>query len=360
MILIYLAPVPWDSIAQRPHFFVNSVLCNGTAEKVYWINPIPSRLPMVSDIRRLFSKIEPSSFSKPEKLEIVEPGKFVPIEPFPKLFKLINSVQFKNLLRKIESIIKCHKNEKIVLVIGKPSQLALTILDKFLFDITIADIMDDFPYFFHGRSRSSMHLMMKQLISKVKYVWFSSHNLEKNYSYLATKYRVILNASSSTLLSKKIQYKRNRNKIIYGYIGSINSWFDWNFVDKLAKTRPNSEIWIIGPRYIPIPLLPDNVKILPAIEHGEVGKYLSYFSYGLIPFKQNELTDSVDPVKYYEYIAYDIPVISTNFGEMKIRIDNNLACSLEGHLMGKEVIVEDKIFWEDRFTKDIFDIEFNC
>jgi hypothetical protein len=43
------------------------------------------------------------------------------------------------------------------------------------------------------------------------------------------------------------------------------------------------------------------------------------FDVGLIPFKRTDLTASVDPIKYYEYRALHLPVLSTCFGEMALR-----------------------------------------
>ncbi|MFZ7243584.1 hypothetical protein ACLSZ5_10600, partial [Avibacterium avium] len=350
MILIYLAPVPWHSIAQRPHFFVKSMLDSGDVDKVYWIDPIPSRFPRISDLRRLFQRIEPDSFPKPENLIVVNPGVFIPIEPLSKLFRVINYSSFEILLRKIKEIIDFYLEDSIVLVVGKPSQLALTALDRFSFNITIADIMDDFPCFFTGMAQTSMRQMMIQLISKVQCTWFSSHNLKNKYSSLTNSYKVILNASSSLL----VKHKRlnSPEKVIYGYIGSINSWFDWSFINKLAEAQPDREIWIVGPRYVTLPLLAGNIKVLPAVDHDKIGEYLACFSYGIIPFKKNELTESVDPVKYYEYIAYGLPVISTSFGEMSIRIKQGFACSLEQHLQGIKCQQEVETTWEHRFTRE--------
>ncbi len=48
---------------------------------------------------------------------------------------------------------------------------------------------------------------------------------------------------------------------------------------------------------------------------------MAEFDVGLIPFKQNALTAAVDPIKYYEYRALALPVISTDFGEMHERGD---------------------------------------
>jgi hypothetical protein len=43
------------------------------------------------------------------------------------------------------------------------------------------------------------------------------------------------------------------------------------------------------------------------------------FAVGLIPFVRSRLTDCVDPIKYYEYRALGVPVLSTRFGEMANR-----------------------------------------
>ena len=43
---------------------------------------------------------------------------------------------------------------------------------------------------------------------------------------------------------------------------------------------------------------------------------MAQFDVGLIPFLKNRLTDSVDPIKYHEYRALGLPVVSTSFGEM--------------------------------------------
>jgi hypothetical protein len=46
---------------------------------------------------------------------------------------------------------------------------------------------------------------------------------------------------------------------------------------------------------------------------------MSQFDVGLIPFKRSTLTSSVDPIKFYEYRALGLPVVSSAFGEMALR-----------------------------------------
>jgi len=115
--------------------------------------------------------------------------------------------------------------------------------------------------------------------------------------------------------------------------------------------------------------LPKNIELLPACDHMSAIKAMQDFSIGLIPFKKNELTDSVDPVKYYEYRALGLPVLSTRFGEMELRdcelgvflmdADTDLNTLVKDALNCKKSDDIDRAFiaensWSDRFD-NIFD-----
>jgi len=224
------------------------------------------------------------------------------------------------------------------------------------FKYVIADVMDDYPQFFSGLAQVSVNKLLKDILGKADIALFSSSGLINKYSSLAASSLLIKNACSHDFLSQlqenssdvNTQYLK-KEVITYGYIGSIAKWFDWDFIFRLSSEKPNSLIRIIGPNYSKLINLPKNVVLEPAIHHSQIPKIVKSFDYGLIPFKINELTDSVDPVKYYEYTAAKVPVISTSFGEMAQRIDSGFAVTLEQHLNNKHPIIESPIFWEDRF-----------
>lgn len=357
MIIIYLSPVPWDSIAQRPHFFVKHLLETEKAEKVFWINPTPSRLPKISDFQnRLFKKLEPKSISKFPGLEIINPGLFFPVEPIPLIYYMLNMFNLIKLRKVIENIAEVH--EDIIFIQGKPSKLAQYLCNSFKFKKRIVDMMDDFPYFFSGLSRYSMKRLMKMTLNQSCLAIFSSSHLYDKYKDKCKKSIVIKNACSSNLVTELSLISRtsNQEKRVYGYIGSINSWFDWDSVISLAEKEKDSIIRLIGPCYIrPKYSLPQNIIIEEAVEHTKVPHLLKEFDYGLIPFKINELTESVDPVKYYEYIAAGLPVISSCFGEMKERIHLGYTYDFESY--SKKVILrkDNVVTWEDRFR--LFDLQ---
>ena len=112
----------------------------------------------------------------------------------------------------------------------------------------------------------------------------------------------------------------NHRDVVLGYIGCLGSWFDWPLVLELARRLPESRLELIGPRHAPLPgNMPSNISIFPPCQQSEAPKHLARFSAGLIPFRNNSLTAGVDPIKYYEYRAAGLPVLTTSFGEMALR-----------------------------------------
>ncbi|UXI00541.1 glycosyltransferase [Photobacterium sp. TY1-4] len=351
MNIIYLSPVSWNSIAQRPHFFAKNCLEQGV-ENFYWIQPTASRFPKLSDFRTKVVGVESKGIEKPSNLHILNCSGLLPIEPLEDIYSKLNHVAIKYFIGKLQAI--GFDSNNTILISGKPSRLALHMIEGFTFKKIIFDIMDDYPYFFDGIASKSVANLLTRSLSLSDEVWFSSTGLFDKYKDNTTVSKVIRNACDSSFVqSLQGVEKVNSDYCVYGYIGSIASWFDWDFVIKLAKSKPDSVVRLIGPCYTKLPDLPDNISVEPAVEHSEIASLLVSFDYGLIPFKLDELTEAVDPVKYYEYVAAGIPIISTAFGEMKHRVNEGKVLTLEMHLNGCMPKENEVITWEDRF-KDIF------
>jgi hypothetical protein len=111
---------------------------------------------------------------------------------------------------------------------------------------------------------------------------------------------------------------KSERQNILGYVGTMGQWFDWELVFAIARAKPHMQVQLIGPVFGSIPgNLPENIKLLPPCTHTAAIAAMQSFSVGLIPFLQTRLTKSVDPIKYYEYRAMGLPVISSTFGEMR-------------------------------------------
>jgi glycosyltransferase involved in cell wall biosynthesis len=60
-----------------------------------------------------------------------------------------------------------------------------------------------------------------------------------------------------------------------------------------------------------------NVRLLGHKAYSELPAYLNCFNVAVIPFKNNELTRGVNPVKLYEYLAAGKPVVSSDLPEVR-------------------------------------------
>lgn len=314
MSLIYLSPVPWASFSQRPHKFVEW-FHRRTGRQVIWIEPYPTRFPRLSDFNRTASIKQEAGKAPPQWLKILTP-KALPIEPLPGSGWLNNGL-WSSLIRELKALVG--EREPLV-VVGKPSVLALQVLDVFHPKHSIYDAMDDFPAFYSGLSRMAMARRETQLVQRVNKVWVSSTALKTRWASTGAAICFVPNALDEVLMPSISLTRDKSERKVFGYVGTIGAWFDWDWVLTLANLRSGDVIRLIGPVFSPAPFeLPPNVELLPPCAHAAALKAMCEFDVGLIPFKRNELTVSVDPIKYYEYRALGLPVISTNFGEMEFR-----------------------------------------
>jgi hypothetical protein len=314
MRLVYLSPVPWASFAQRPHKFVEW-FHKRSGEEVLWIDPYPTRFPALSDFKRLDSPALQAVYEHPSWLQVVKPTA-VPLEPLPGSGWL-NALMWRQVFTHLDTFVN---RRAALVVIGKPSVLALVTLKKFRWGRSIYDAMDDFPAFYEGLSRVAIRRREEQLARRVSVIWASSTVLRRRWNGLRPDVQLVHNGLDLSALPTSKTPPRSSEQKVFGYVGTIATWFDWDWVCVLAEARPKDEIRLIGPVFEPsIQKLPQNISLLPACNHAEALRAMMDFDVGLIPFKRNELTASVDPIKYYEYRALSLPVVSTDFGEMRCR-----------------------------------------
>lgn len=314
MQLVYLSPVPWSSFAQRPHKFVAWFHASNGGD-VLWIDPYPTRFPLLSDFHRLGSQGSNENRTSPPWLRVIRPSA-LPVEPLP-ASGLVNAFMWRSTLKGID---KFARQNPTLLAIGKPSVLALTVLKQLNGVKSVYDAMDDFPAFYSGFSRLAMSQRERELVRRVTWVLASSTALKQRWAEVRPDVQLVHNGLDAEVLPVPRSSITDREKKVLGYVGTIGPWFDWDWVITLAKARPMDVVRLIGPVFAPaLCALPENIELLPPCSHQEALRAMQDFDVGLIPFKKNDLTASVDPIKYYEYRALGLPVISTDFGEMAFR-----------------------------------------
>jgi hypothetical protein len=311
--LVYFAPVPWASYAQRPHYFVREWFAHAGGS-VVWVDPYPTRFPAAGDLRRFSApdRVTPPAVAG---LMVMRP-RGLPVEPIAGGRWLNRRAIFRPWLERLHSRIG---GERIVLGIGRPSDLALAALETLSPEASVFDAMDDFPEFYTGRAKRWTAACERRISESVSMVLASSTALLKKFEASAIPCRLVRNAFAMDNLPAVAPPAAATP--VLGYVGAVARWFDWPLVHDIARARPDAQVRIIGPVFVPSPNpLPANVSLLPACSEADAIAQMRVFWAGLIPFVRSPLTASVDPVKYYGYRGLGLPVLTTRFGEMADRI----------------------------------------
>jgi glycosyltransferase involved in cell wall biosynthesis len=102
----------------------------------------------------------------------------------------------------------------------------------------------------------------------------------------------------------------------YGFISE--DWIDFELINEMAAAHPEWSIVLIGRTKLDLAavLRHDNIHFLGVRPFEQLPDYNRAFDVAVIPFVINELTESSNPLKLFEYLASGLPVVSVNIPEV--------------------------------------------
>lgn len=105
---------------------------------------------------------------------------------------------------------------------------------------------------------------------------------------------------------------------IVTYVGNIDPRLDFDLLEYLAENMKDVNFVFIGPKtssQVSGLEVFSNVHFMGKMDISEIPAYLDCSDCAIIPFRCNELTKSIYPLKVNEYLAMGKPVVSTGFSE---------------------------------------------
>lgn len=298
--ILYYTLVDWNWIIQRPQLLAEELSKRFELIVLY---PFANRR---------------KNHQKHRKIKV----KTIPLFSFPYESKSHLLASFNSLSRKyfIKLLILLWKPD--ILWLSYPEQI-LSIPKKTKVPY-FYDCMDDYISMARNFKHSEKLAKCEQeLISKAKWIAVSSMylktKLESRYQLSPDSVSIVRNGFKDILLNNELKVSDNlhNGKFRIGYIGTVSHWFDWNIVLQSLSDFPNIEYHIIGP-ITPGIVVPKNNRI---ISHGTIEHHLLYENIAdcqclCMPFLLNDTVEAVDPVKLYEYINFNKPIISIRYHEV--------------------------------------------
>jgi len=288
--------VDWNWIKQRPHFVVEKMVSNGVNVDLYY--------------QKSFIKTQ---LTKNPKINVCP--KSIPRLPINRfhIIRLINRLIYYYFIM-------------VLLLLKKYDYIYITHPSLYSNSINIPivyDCMDDVLAFNNTKNTYDEFFKFERIIiSQAKYVFFTSEYLMNK---VLTRYDVCSN-NNFIISNNAIEFPNNKNiskaidceiiesnKIKLTYIGTISSWFDFDLLLHLNTEKYTINLY--GPIEINKDKYKDNFVFYGPKPRDDIFAIMNNADILIMPFVVNELIRSVNPVKLYEYMYSNKPVIATKYGE---------------------------------------------
>jgi len=153
--------------------------------------------------------------------------------------------------------------------------------------------------------------------------------IKKNYEYVENNADLILTVSKALTTTfanntnvhwipngvdveyfeAAINKKDFTQKTVVGYVGKIQDRVDFDMIEECLKTFPDVDFVFLGPVYSQkekakkLMELYKNIQFKGDIHYNELPEQMKMFDVAIIPHKVDEFTNSMNPLKLYEYLA---------------------------------------------------------
>lgn len=182
----------------------------------------------------------------------------------------------------------------------------------------IYDKMDDNVLLNHNKTIKKYFIKTENiLIKKSSVILVTAKKFYTDFSKKHPNVHLIPNGIGleNTVNDNIMEFSSTNTKKTFGYIGRISHWFDMQAIETIAKNNPDCEIHLLGPNDLP-KLQIKNVIYHNSVPKSAIPEWINKFDVCLYPFKKDKLLETINPVKIYEYLAMNKPVLAIDSTEM--------------------------------------------
>ena len=243
------------------------------------------------------------------------------------------------ITNKMKKILKKKNVKRAILLFYKPRySCVIGSLDE---SAICYDITDDIREFDASSKWLEGHI--ERLEKKSDMIFTSSEKILKRFQDAGRKNIFFIGngvdvshfekvSRNDTITAKEVSNIRHP---VIGYVGAVGEWFDFELLQKILREFPDCSVVLIGwafskQRNLLKQIKSKNLHFLGVKKYDELPRYIKAFDVCIIPFLSNRLTQSVNPNKFYEYLASGKPIVTTTLPELeKFRHVCNIA---ENHI----------------------------
>lgn len=306
--IAYFSPIHWSFLKQRPQHLAEEF---SKDSNVCFIEPSVS---FMHSVRHRNNNCYPLEYQINNTLKVVRPdGRY----RLPKFFDLVD-VMGLNLWHEKKSLQPIIQAADVIWI---SSPLYFGYISNTKKPI-IYDKMDEYDKL--TTNTLLKHLILRnesKLLQRADLVFASSQRLYDDLLVQTNNVHLIRNGLDSSLCQKRKndintktidklkELRKNGDNTLFGYIGAVDHWFDYEAIQLILNHSPDYHVVIVGHNNLPR-VDHANLHYVASVPKHELGAIISEFDICLYPFRQSDWLDTIDPVKIYEYLSFNKPVIS--------------------------------------------------
>lgn len=297
------------------HIFREIVKTN----RVIWINSLGQKVPTFSwkDLKRIAEKIVMFFSPDCKKHQITENLSMhnIIVIPYYKnvLIQKINRHLVKSQLAKILGGME----ENILCVTFNP--IVVSVLDITRFRCSIYYCLDEYSKLKNVDGPLVLE-MEEKILKEADVIIATSKSLVESKGGAGKVWYLPQGVNYIHFSKAAILEGNGRKRKVIGFFGLIDeSWFDCELVEELSERYADAEIQLIGRTVGNFDCLRkrENIRFLGEISYDFLPAAARCFDVGIIPFKINDITRFVNPLKLLEYLSCGLPVVSTYMPELE-------------------------------------------
>jgi glycosyltransferase involved in cell wall biosynthesis len=323
--------------------------------RVLWVNSIGMRRPTAaaSDLRRLAAKLRRIVSGVRE----VEPNIYVmdpPVLPLPgvpaaeRVNRVVLAARLRSLCRRLTL-------RRPILWTFLPNVNWL--LGRLHERMVIYHCVDEYSEF-SGVPKDVIVRMERELVQRADIVFTSAEKLCAERREINPRTHFIPHGVDVAHFSRALDPATAvapeiaaLPKPVIGFFGLLADWVDLDMIGALARARPQWSFALVGKSQTNLDAVQGlpNVHLIGQRPYAALPGFCRGFDVGLIPFRMNELTLRVNPLKLREYLAAGLPVVSTPLPEV-VRYQGvvRIATTQAGFLQEIEAALTERTSERDR------------
>jgi teichuronic acid biosynthesis glycosyltransferase TuaH len=321
--IVFISLEPWDEIWRRNQFLCDGLLSRSETTQIMFVQP-----PFDNSYALRSHNFKTIQFSASlvsegygNRLQLFTPTKWLP-NTLP-LGRKLNEISLANQVR-----------GALASLVWTPTHLwinaheAASLLDVGIAAQSIYDITDDWTKFSGNQAHLKVvkHQDYKLCVEATQVIVCSDQLLddkrnlvEPNRLHLIPNGVHVDHYLSVTDESKRLhRVTHDWQRPVFGYTGTIHGdRVDVDLVAKIAKSNPNATIAMVGPNLLAgedqMRLSKhSNIVFTGAMPYLELPDIMRAFDVCMVPHVMTPFTESLNPIKLWEYLAAGKPIVSTN------------------------------------------------